>query len=265
MDANGGLVYRSLQTVGSLLLTNSDFRLFLGDLDVVAREVFKDTAFAISEASQEAGRRLGPSSAEQDSVKQPGNSSQNPPSQQELVDQTAEFSNVLSGTASTVAGEAENSAVQKLKGPEKDAMVRRLKDTVINLRQRRDYSDSVTTLSLLFKRYAMAYSRIARDTVQAVDEDVDENRETDLALRNFWAFLRSFGEESQWEELEKQTNAVMEHGREDPDLMTWWDSWATRSRICLPIRPSSTMPNTASRSSAPSLDKYPLTLLCGTT
>lgn len=201
-----------------MLLTNSDFRLFLGDLNVVAREIFKDTAFAISEASQEAGKRLGPSNAGQDSVKQLGNGSQSPPSEQELVNQTAELSNVLSGTASMVAGGAENSVVQKLEGPEKDAMVRRLKDTVINLRQRRDYSDSVSTLSLLFKRYAMAYSRIVRDTVQAVDEDVDENREADQALRNFWVFLRSFGEESQWEKLEKQTNAVMEHGREDPDF-----------------------------------------------
>lgn len=217
-SADRAAVYRSLQTVGSLLLTNSDFRLFLGDLDVVAREIFKDTAFAISEASQEAGKRLGPSNAGQDSVKQLGNGSQSPPSEQELVNQTAELSNVLSGTASMVAGEAENSVVQKLEGPEKDAMVRRLKDTVINLRQRRDYSDSVSTLSLLFKRYAMAYSRIVRDTVQAVDEDVDENREADQALRNFWVFLRSFGEESQWEKLEKQTNAVMEHGREDPDF-----------------------------------------------
>lgn len=216
--ADRAAVYRSLQTVGSLLLTNSDFRLFLGDLDVVAREVFKDTAFAISEASREAGKRLGPSGAEQDSVKQLGNGSQSPPSQQQLVNQTAEFSNVLSGTASTVAGEAENSVMQKLEGPEKDAMVRRLKDTVMNLRQRRDYSDSVSTLSLLFKRYAMVYSRIARDTVQAVDEDVNENREADQALRNFWAFLRSFGEESQWEKLEKRANAVMEHGREDPDF-----------------------------------------------
>ncbi|EAQ92264.1 hypothetical protein CHGG_00499 [Chaetomium globosum CBS 148.51] len=216
--ADRAAVYRSLQTVGSLLLTNSDFRLFLSDLDVVARDVFKDTAFAISEASQEAGKRLGPSSAEQDSVKQLINNSRSPPSQQELVNQTAEFSDVLSGTASAVADEAENSVLQRLEGPEKGAMVRRLKDTVMNLRQRRDYSNSVTTLSLLFKRYAVAYSRIARDAVQAVDEDVDHNREMDQALRNFWAFLRSFGEKNHWEELEKRTNAVMEHGREDPDF-----------------------------------------------
>ncbi|KAK3301445.1 uncharacterized protein B0H64DRAFT_429306 [Chaetomium fimeti] len=214
--ADRAAVYRSLQTVGSLLLTNSDFRLFLGDLDVVAREVFKDTAFAISEASQEAGKRLEPSSAEQESVKRLSNGSQSPPSQQELFDQTAEFSNVVSGTVSTVAGETENSMRQRLEGPETNTMIHRLKDAVTNLRQRRDYSDSVTTLSLLLKRYAMIYAHIARDTAQAVDEDVDRNRETDEALRNFWVFIRSFGEKSQWEDLEKRSNAVVEHGREDP-------------------------------------------------
>ncbi|KAK4033895.1 hypothetical protein C8A01DRAFT_39628 [Parachaetomium inaequale] len=216
--ADRAAVYRSLQTVGSLLLTNSDFRLFLGDLNTVTREVFKDTAFALSEASKDAGRRLEPSAGEQDSVKELGHGSESPPSQQELVDQTAEISKVLSGSASTVVDEAENSMLQKLEGPEKDTMIHRLKDVVVNLRRRRDYSDSVSTLSLLLKRYAMVYSRIARDTVQAADEDVDRNPETDRALRNFWAFFRSFGEAKEWEELERRSKAVMEHGREDPNF-----------------------------------------------
>jgi hypothetical protein len=135
-----------------------------------------------------------------------------------LVDQTAEISKVLSGSASTVVDEAENSMLQKLEGPEKDTMVHRLKDVVVNLRRRRDYSDSVSTLSLLLKRYAMVYSRIARDTVQAADEDVDRNPETDRALWNFWAFFKSFGEAKEWEELERRSKAVMDHGREDPDF-----------------------------------------------
>jgi hypothetical protein len=192
--------------------------LFLGDLNVVAREVFKDTAFALSDASKEAGKRIEPSAAEQDSVRQAGNGSQSPPSQQELADQTTEFSKVLSGTASTVVDEAENSMIQKLEGPEKDTMLHRLKDAVVNLRRRRDYSDSVSTLSLLLKRYAMVYSRMAQDTLQAADEDVGRNPETDRALKNFWIFLGSFGEAKEWQELEKRFNAVMDHGREDPDF-----------------------------------------------
>jgi hypothetical protein len=212
------VAYASLQTVGSLLLTNSDFRLFLGDLNVVAREVFKDTAFALSEASKEAGKRIEPSTEEQDLLKQPGNDSQSPPSQQDLVDQTADFANVLSGTASTVVEEAGNSIAQKFEGPEKDTMLHRLKQAVVKLRQRRDYSDSVSTLSLLLRRYAMVYSRVASDTLQAADEDVDRNPETDRALWNFWALIKSFGEAKEWEELEQRLRAVMEHGREDPDF-----------------------------------------------
>lgn len=184
----------------------------------MAREVFKDTAFALSDASKEAGKRIEPSAAEQEAAKQVGSGSQSPPSQQELVDQTADFSKVLSGTASTVVDEAENSMMQKLEGPEKDTMAHRLKDAVVNLRRRRDYSDSVSTLSLLLKRYAMVYSRMAQDTLQAADEDVDRNPETDRALKNFWIFLSSFGEAKEWTELEKRFNAVMDHGREDPDF-----------------------------------------------
>ncbi|KAK3309191.1 uncharacterized protein B0T15DRAFT_412218 [Chaetomium strumarium] len=216
--ADTAAVYRSLQTVGSLLLTNSDFRLLLGDLSVVTREVFKDTAFALSEASKEAGKRLEPSAEEQGSVKKPGNDSQSPPSQQDFADQTQEVSQVLTETASTVVEEAESSIMQKLEGPEKDTMAHRLKDVVVNLRRRRDYSDSVSTLSLLLKRYAMVYSRIAQDTLQAAEEDVDRNPETDRALKNFWIFLRSFGKANEWDELENSVKAVMEHGREDPDF-----------------------------------------------
>jgi flagellin-specific chaperone FliS len=201
-----------------LLLTNSDFRLLLGDLSVVSREVFKDTAFALSEASKEAGKRLEPSAEEQGAVKKPGKDSQSPPSQQDFADQTQEVSQVLTETASTVVEEAESSIMQKLEGPEKDTMIHRLKDVVVNLRRRRDYSDSVSTLSLLLKRYAMVYSRIAQDTLQAAEEDVDRNPETDRALKNFWIFLKSFGEANEWDELENRAKAVMEHGREDPDF-----------------------------------------------
>lgn len=216
--ADGELVYSSLQTVGSLLLTNSDFRLFLADLNVVAREVFKDTAFALSEASKEAGKRIEPSAEERESLTEPGKDSQSPPSQHDLADQTTELTTVLSGSASTLVEGAENSIVSKLEGREKDTLIYRLKQAVLKLRQRRDYSDSVSTLSLLLKRYAMVYSRIAHDTLQAADEDVDRNPETDRALRNFWTFIKSFGEAKEWEELEKRFRAVMEHGREDPDF-----------------------------------------------
>ncbi|KAK0616043.1 hypothetical protein B0T17DRAFT_619615 [Bombardia bombarda] len=219
--ADTAAVYSSLQTVGSLLLTNSDFRLFLSDLNVVSREVFKDTAFALSAASKEAGKRLEPSKEEQATLKDPGSDAKDTqvkPSKQDLDEQVAQVSEVLGDSASTVIEGAQDSIVSKLQGQESDTMLHRLKQAVLKLRNRPNYTDSVSTLSLLFKRYAMVYSRIARDALETVGEDVDRNPAMDRAFKNFWLFIKSFGEAKEWEELEKRFDIVMEHGRNDPEF-----------------------------------------------
>ena len=55
--------YQSLKTVGSLVLLNDDFRTFLADLNVVGREVFRDSAFKLSETAEEAGKKIEPAAA----------------------------------------------------------------------------------------------------------------------------------------------------------------------------------------------------------
>lgn len=221
-QADTAAAYRSLQTVGSLLFTNSDFRLFLSDLSTAGREVFKDTAFTLSEVSKDAGRRLEPSEEDQDALKKPGADEYLRPSQGDLNSQAAEVSDVLVDGAARVIQQAERSITDKARGSEKDTMLARLKQAILKLRKRRDYSDSVSTISLLLKRYAMVYSHVVRDTIQAAEEDVDRNPETDRALKDFWIFIKSFGDPKEWEKLEKSFRDVMSHGREDPqfdDLM----------------------------------------------
>jgi len=210
-------VYKSVQTVGSLLLTNSDFRLFLSDLNVVGREVFKDTAFALSEASKEAGERLEPSQAERDALKNPGNESNGRPTKGDVTEQAAEVADVLGASASKVVAEAESSIVDKLQGVEKDTMLERLKQAVTKLRQRRDYSDSVSTVSLLLKRYAMVYSRIG-GVLADVENDVNSNPAMDKAVHNLWLLIKSFGDDHEWEELEKRFKRVMDHSQNDPEF-----------------------------------------------
>ncbi|KAK3501876.1 bactericidal permeability-increasing protein [Neurospora crassa] len=217
--ADTAAVYKSIQTVGSLLLTNSDFRLFLSDLGVVSREVFRDTAFALSAASKEAGERLEPWKEERESVAKPGNDeTADKPVQQDLEAEVAEVGQVLGDTVATVAQEAESSIINKLHSDETDTLLYRLKQAVTKLRDRRDYSDSVSTFSLLLKRYAMVYTRIARDTLQTTEEAVDHNPEMDKALENFWLFIKSFGEQKEWEELEKRFKLVMDHAHSDPEF-----------------------------------------------
>lgn len=221
--ADATAAYKSLQTVGSLLLTNSDFRLFLSDLNVVGREVFRDTAFALSEVAEEAGRKIEPSTEEQQKLKEPSADSQPPPSKDDLNGDVAEVANVVGSGVAKVTTEAEHSLVNKLAGDEGDSLLWRLKRTVTNLRQKRDYSESVSTLSLLLKRYAMAYSRIAEDTINAAQNDVDPNPAMERAVKNFWTFMSSLGDHEEWKKLEDCFHKVLEHSRKDPqfeDLMS---------------------------------------------
>ncbi|KAK8206908.1 hypothetical protein M8818_004743 [Zalaria obscura] len=210
--------YNSLQTVGSLLLTNSDFRLFLGDLNVVGREVFKDAAFSLSNAAEEAGKKLEPSQEEQSKLSKPGADAGPPPSGQDLGEDVTDVSKVVANGAAQVAKDTGSSVEDKLSGDEGQVMLNRLKQSVLKLRKRNDYSDSVSTLSLLIKRYAMVYSRAIQETVSTVEDDVNENEELDRAIKNFYTFLTSFGNKEAWNELESDFKQVMSHKDNDPEF-----------------------------------------------
>lgn len=218
VKADTAAAYRSLQTVGSLLLTNSDFRLFLSDLNVIGREVFKDTAFTLSEVAKDAGKRLEPSQEEQQALKEPGADAGAPPSAGELNGELSEVADVVGKGAVTVVKEAEQSLAEKLTGDEKASLLYRLKQVVFNLRKRTDYSDSVSTISLLLKRYAMTYSRAIEDTVSTAQDDINSNYAMDRAVKNFWTFLSSFGEREEWNKLEQIFRRVMDHRQRDPEF-----------------------------------------------
>ncbi|EKG17791.1 hypothetical protein MPH_04970 [Macrophomina phaseolina MS6] len=216
--ADTAAAYRSLQTVGSLLLTNSDFRLFLSDLNVVGREVFKDTAFKLSDVAEQAGKKLEPSAEDQKALEEPGADARPAPSHQELEQDVADVSKVVGNGAAQVAKEAGHSLADHTSGGEKDTLLYRLKQAVLKLRKRNDYSDSVSTLSLLIQRYAMVYSRAVQETINTAQDDVNENEEMDRAVKNFWLFITSFGDRKAWEDLEDKFKRVMDHSRNDPEF-----------------------------------------------
>ncbi|KAK6430206.1 hypothetical protein LTR95_013643, partial [Oleoguttula sp. CCFEE 5521] len=110
------------------------------------------------------------------------------------------------------------SAEEKLEGDEGQTMLNRLQEAVTKLRKRNDYSDSVSTLSLLIKRYAMVYSRAAAEVANVVQEDVNQNAETDRALHNFWIFIKSFGDTASWEKSEESLKQVFSHKENDPEF-----------------------------------------------
>ncbi|KAF2839480.1 bactericidal permeability-increasing protein [Patellaria atrata CBS 101060] len=218
VKADTAAAYQSLKTVGNLLLTNSDFRVFLSDLNVVGREVFKDTAFKLSDVAEQTAKQIEPSTSEQDTLKGPGADSQPAPSGEELTENVTDVAKVVQNGAVDVAKEAQSSLADKLDGAEKETLVNRLKQAVLKLRKRPDYNDSVSTISLLLKRYAMVYSRAVQETVETVKDDVNQNEETDRAVKNFYTFIKSFGDEKDWDELENRFKKLMEHRENDPEF-----------------------------------------------
>ncbi|KAL1311023.1 hypothetical protein AAFC00_001241 [Neodothiora populina] len=216
--ADSAAAYRSLQTVGSLLLTNSDFRIFLSDLNVVGREVFKDAAFSLSNVAEEAGKQIEPTPTEQGKLQEPGADAGPPPSAKELGDDVADITKVVANGAADVVHDTEQSVEAKLTGDEGQVMLSRLKQAVLKLRKRPDYSDSVSTLSLLLKRYALVYSRAIQETVDTLDDDVHENAALDKAVKNLWTFIKSFGDRNAWEKTEEKFGQVMSHKENDPEF-----------------------------------------------
>ena len=210
--------YESLRTVGSLLLTNSDFRLFLGDLNLVGRQVFADAAFSLSGVAEEAGKELENSDQESKTLQEPGSEEGPPPTANDLGNGVADVSKIVGNGLAKTSKDAFSSLQENVTGEQGETLLYRLKQTVLKLRKRNDYSDSVSTIGLLIKRYSMVYSRVVDQTISTAQDDVNTNSELDRALKNFWSLLSSFGDKQAWELLEQKVNKIMEHSQKDPDF-----------------------------------------------
>lgn len=190
----------------------------MSDLGTVGRQVFKDTAFSLSNVAEEAGKKLEPSQEEQLKVKQIDAESGPAPTNQELGQEVTEVVQVVANGSAHVAKDAADSATEKLSGDEGQALLNRLKQAVTGLSKKRDYSDSVSTISMLIKRYAMVYSRAVQETVETIEDDVEENAALDRAVKNFWALLTSFGDRKAWDELEAKFHQLLSHKDNDPEF-----------------------------------------------
>lgn len=204
--------------MGSLLLTNSDFRIFLSDLNTIGKQVFADTANALSNVAEDAAKKIEPSTDESETLKHQGAEADSAPTADDLENDIAEVGKVVANGLQTTCKEAIDSTKENVTGEQKETLLYRLKAAVTKLRQRNDYSDSVSTIGLLIKRYAMVYSRAVDRTISTVQDDVDTNEELDRAVKNGWSLLSSFGDKQAWGELERRTNKVMDHSKTDPDF-----------------------------------------------
>ncbi|KAJ5287014.1 hypothetical protein N7478_002700 [Penicillium angulare] len=210
--------YDSFRTIGSLLLTNADFRLFIDDIATVGRQVFSDTAASLSETSKKVAEEIKPTEQEQEALKGPGADEEHPVSREEIREEVAHAAQVAGQGIAETGGAAVDSAREHLAGQEKETLLHRLKKTVQRLRERTDYSDSVSTIAQLVQRYAVLYANAAEDTASAAHEDFDVNSDLKLAVDQFWGLLRSFGNAEEWDQLQQKFHNVLRHADKDPEF-----------------------------------------------
>lgn len=212
--------YTSLSTVGSLALTNSEFRVFLGDLTTIGRGVFRDAAFSLSAASKEVGKEVAPAEEEEDgeAVKPTNGDTKPPPSTQDLENEVVGISSTVADGASKVAKDTSASVSEHVSQDERETLAARLKQAALKLRRKPNYTESVSVLSLILRRYLKAYSRAASEAAESLEEDIDRNRETDRALWNFWKLITSIGDTKRWGEVEDSFKVVMDHAQSDPEF-----------------------------------------------
>ncbi|KAI9159049.1 hypothetical protein HJFPF1_07056 [Paramyrothecium foliicola] len=216
--ADTAATYRSLQTIGSLLLTNSDFRVFLSDVSTIGKEVFRDTALTLSDVSKETAKRIEPSEAERKAVKDVNQTSKPDTSKEDLKNEAKDVAETVINGGVEVVQEAGHSIAEHTGEEEREALLGRLKRAIFKLKDRNDYSDSVSTLSSLVRRYLMIYSHAAMETAQTIEDDVNTNPEADKALKNFWLLLKSFGSGEAWKRVEDSFHSLVEDGRADPQF-----------------------------------------------
>lgn len=204
--------------MGSLLLTNKDFRIFVDDLGTIGRQILSDTAFSLSDVAEETGKKLEPSEEQTQAITGPGADDATEPSKDDITQEAAELSKVLANGVGRVGKDTIVSAKEHVSGDQKDTLIHRLKKTVMGLRKRTDYSDSVSTISKLIKQYAVIYSRAADATIATAQDDVYTNPALDRAIRNFWTLLSNFGNGEEWGKLEEDFKKVFAHAKKDPEF-----------------------------------------------
>ncbi|KXG54654.1 uncharacterized protein PGRI_077980 [Penicillium griseofulvum] len=210
--------YDSFRTVGGLLLTNADFRLFVDDIVTVGRQIFADTAESLAESSKKVAEQVKPSEEEEQALQGAGADEGHELSKAEVKEEGAHVAGVAGKGVAQTSHDAVQSAKEHLSGRERDTLLFRLKQAVQKLRERTDYSDSVATLAQLVARYAKIYADVAENTASVAQEEMEVNADLKRAVDEFWNVLRSFGSTEEWERLQEKFHNVLRHANKDPEF-----------------------------------------------
>ncbi|KAG6105198.1 hypothetical protein E4U31_001529 [Claviceps sp. LM219 group G6] len=225
--ANINATFESFRTVLSLALLNKDFRIFLADLGTIARQIFRDTAVALGDASKEAGEKLDTPSKDIEALKKTDAHGQPEASVEDVKNKTAEVAANALDEVTQVAEASYTSLRDHMNEESRNILISRLKKAVGNLRQRPDYTESVSTMSTLLQRYLQIYLAIGTEAAQTVEETIQPNREAHRAAHNFWLFVSSFGDKQEWDTVTDSWSKFMENHKMDESLNQFVADFAT--------------------------------------
>ncbi|RKF60161.1 putative bactericidal permeability-increasing protein [Golovinomyces cichoracearum] len=211
-------VSESVKTVGKLLMTNSDFRTFLHDLNIIGRQIFAETSHVLSQTTEDVANTIEQNTEAVEDSSHLDSTKESDDSNHDIDIGAGKISAVIANGVKESGLGFQESVRQNFSGDQKKVLIYRLRNTVTNLRQRSDYSESVNMISVLIKRCVQIYSRGVDQTINTIQNDVNSNKSLEIAIKNVWSLLNSFGDKKAWIELQNRFNNLMEHSNKDPDF-----------------------------------------------
>lgn len=219
-SAKNTAAVESLKSVATLALQNDDFRTLLADLTTITKQVLRDAADAVGDASKKASKKLqaGGGKTDMDELKATDKATQKQASLDKVQKNLNKVSDAVKEDAGQIADEVTTSVEEHLDDEAQGVLLSRAKSAIETLRQNKDYSDSVPILSGLLKRYLRIWLTVAKDAANAIEDGVELNEDATRAGQKLWSFLSSFGSEEKWQQASDALSSFIDKHSLDQDL-----------------------------------------------
>lgn len=204
--AKASATAQGLQTIFSLALLNNDFRVLMADLGTISKQVLRDGAFAVGQASTETAEQLRSATEGEDegdlaALKATDKQAEGQFSKKNLQDEVQQVTDDIQGASTQVSEEVYTSLRGHMSEEAQQILIQRLKAAVSGLRKKKDYSEAVSQVASLLQRCASIYLSAAGEAAEEVEENLEANKEAKATATNFWRFISSFGDEKRWDEV----------------------------------------------------------------
>lgn len=243
-----------LKTLGTLLITNGEFRKILSDATVLIRDIAAD-------ASQKAANQVRPSEEKLAQIDEPAEentwhekpniskddikgkfkknkgdkSSVASPSVAESETGTADASSVTPSEASRrkkLANQTKEYLSDKIPKERREQTIWRLKKMVIEVQGHADYQQAIETLLTLAEKYAGHAKTGAGESGTAV-RDVRGNDSVKAVEYNLRTLIERFANNTSLADFFDSLNNIYRDADKDPELRGWFSNIDTYIRKCL--------------------------------